>query len=51
MIIFTIRKNGQSNSKNGQSSLDAPLYISDDIINQNRNVNMETNIEVKEMPW
>lgn len=44
------RKNGQSASKNSQSLLNAPLYISDEIITQHRNVQMETNIQVKEMP-
>lgn len=43
-------KNDQLNRKYGQFSQDTPLYISDDIINQNRNVNMESNIKVKEMP-
>lgn len=42
--------NGQSHRKNGQSLLDSPIYISDEIINRNRNANMETNIQVKEMP-
>jgi AraC family transcriptional regulator len=45
-----LSKNGQPRRKNGQSLLDSPLYISDEIINQNRNALMETNIEVKEMP-
>jgi AraC family transcriptional regulator len=45
-----IRKNGQSVSKNGQPGTNNPLYISDEIINQNRNVQMEANIQVKEMP-
>jgi AraC family transcriptional regulator len=44
------RKNDQSERKNDQSFQDGSLYISDDIINQNRNVQMKGNIEVKEMP-
>ncbi len=44
------RKNGQSNSNNGQSTTDATIYFSDEFINLNRNTNMETNIAVKEMP-
>jgi AraC family transcriptional regulator len=44
------RKNGQSNRNNGQSLLDTPIYISDEFINQNRNVNMEAKIEVQERP-
>ena len=46
----TVSKNGQSNSNNGQSQAGSTMYISDDTINQNRNVNMEKNIKVKEMP-
>lgn len=45
-----LSKNGQSKRKNGQSFPESSMYISDDTINQNRNDNMETNIEVKEMP-
>jgi len=43
-------KNGQSNSNNGQSINDATIYFSDELINLNRNTNMEKNIAVKEMP-
>jgi len=43
-------KNGQHDRKNGQSILGSSLYISVESINQNRNEQMETNIEVKEMP-
>jgi AraC family transcriptional regulator len=43
-------KNGQSYSNYDQSPLLSPQYFSDDMINQNRNVFMETNIQVKEMP-
>lgn len=43
-------KNDQPDRKNDQSMLDSQLYISDEMFNQNLNVHMETNIEVKEMP-
>ena len=45
-----VRKNGQPPRKNSQSDQSSRLYISDEIINQNRNVQMEKNIQVKEMP-
>ncbi len=43
-------KNGQTHRNNDQSSHQSPVYFSDDIMNQNRNENMETNIQVKELP-
>lgn len=43
-------KNDQTDRKNGQSLLNPSLYISDDLLNQKRNVLMEKNIEVREMP-
>ena len=49
-LHFQESKNGQSNRNNSQSILESSLYISDDMINQNRNVHMEKNIQVKEMP-
>lgn len=45
-----VSKNSQTGSNNGKPVPGSPMYISDDIINQNRNVNMEKNIQVKEMP-
>jgi AraC family transcriptional regulator len=44
------RKNGQRERKNDQSSHNTSIYFSDEFINLNRNINMETNIVVKEMP-
>lgn len=46
---FQESKNGQSDGKNGQHQEPSVQYISDDIMNQNRNVKMEENIQVKEM--
>lgn len=43
-------KNGQPRRNNDQSGMELSLYISDDIINQNRNAKMEANIQEKEMP-
>jgi len=45
-----LRKNGQPDRKNGQSGPDSPRYISDELLNQKRDVQMEKNVEVKEMP-
>jgi len=44
------RKNHQSRRNNDQSLLDRSIYISDEMMNQKRNVVMEQNIQVKEMP-
>jgi len=44
------RKNGQSASNNGQSSTDPSMYFSEEFMNLNRNMNMEQNITVKDMP-
>jgi len=44
------RKNGQWKHNNDQSPLAGSIYISDEIMNQKRNVLMEQNIQVKEMP-
>ena len=43
-------KNGQSERKNGQSSTDPSMYFSEEFMNLNRNMNMEKNIAVKDMP-
>ena len=45
-----LSNHSQSERNSGQSYNDSSMYISDDVINQNRNVQMEKNIEVKEMP-
>jgi AraC family transcriptional regulator len=44
------RKNGQSESNNNQSAPDSTMYFSDEFINLNRNIHMEKNITVKDMP-
>lgn len=44
------RKNGQSERNNGQSSNDPSMYFSEEFMNLNRNMNMEKNITVKDMP-
>ncbi|MEZ5072524.1 MAG: AraC family transcriptional regulator [Bacteroidales bacterium] len=44
------RKMDQSTGKESQSWLPPPLYISDELLNQMRNVHMEKHIEVKTMP-
>lgn len=44
------RKNDQPTRKDDQSMLAASLYISDELLNQKNDVQMEKNIEVREMP-
>jgi AraC family transcriptional regulator len=44
------RKDDQQDRRIDQSRPDRSLYISDEIINQNRNPRMEQNIQIKEMP-
>ena len=44
------RKNSQSDRKNSQLTSDGSMYFSDEFMNLNRNLNMEKNIKVKEMP-
>ena len=43
-------KNGQLQSNKDQFNTDATMYFSDEFMNLNRNLNMETNIAVKDMP-
>jgi len=44
------RKNGQPERKNGQSPADPTMYFSDEFLTLNRDMNMEKNIAVKDMP-
>jgi len=44
------RKNGQFESKMDQASEEGSMYFSDEFLNLNRQMNMEKNIAVKDMP-